>query len=134
MTSTSTLPTVTSTTGAPSTSTTATVTTTTTPGGSTRSEVGNLTYPDNVTARYSFPDTGPLEATATWDGGMTLTLAVACPGRTATRTGSSALSVSVPQGGPGDTGTCTVSISEPTALQAEVSYSLDVHSGQGDDG
>jgi hypothetical protein len=106
-------------------------TTTTLPTTSARSEVGNLTYPDNVTALYSFPAAGPLEATATWTGGAELTLSVACPGRTATKTGPSALSVSVPQGALGDGGTCTVSISEPTTLRAEVSYSIDVHGGQG---
>lgn len=110
--------------------TSAAVTTTTSPA-STRSEVGNLTYPDNVSALYSFPDPGALEATATWTGGAELTLSVVCPGRTTTRTGGTGLSVSVSQGTSGDGGTCTVSISEPTTVRAEVSYSIDVHSGQG---
>ena len=123
------MPPAAATTGAPSTSATATATTTS--PASTRSEVGNLTYPDNVTALYSFPDTGQLEATVTWSGGAELTLSVACPGRTATRTGASSLSVSVPQGAPGITGTCSVSISEATTVRAEVSYSLDVHASQG---
>ena len=112
-------------------STPSATTTTTSPTASTRSEVGNLTYPDNVTALYSFPEAGPLEATATWTGGAELTLSVACPGRTATKTGPSALSVSVPGGAPGNGDTCTVSISESTTLRAEVSYSIDVHGGQG---
>ncbi|HUA95974.1 MAG TPA: hypothetical protein VMB82_10650, partial [Acidimicrobiales bacterium] len=119
MTPTSTAPITASTPG----TTPSTTTSPTTPTTSTRSEVGNLTYPDNVTALYSFPDAGPLEATATWAGGAELTLSVACPGRTAAKTGPSALSVSVPEGAPGDAGTCTVVISEPTTLRAEVSYS-----------
>jgi hypothetical protein len=131
VTPTSTAPFTTTTSGATSTAGTATVTTTTTsPTASTRSEVGNLTYPDNVTALYSFPGAGPLEATATWAGGAVLTLSVVCPGRRTTRTGGSGLSVSVSQGTQGDGGTCTVSISEATTLRAEVSYSIDVRGGQ----
>lgn len=111
-----------------------TATTTTTAAASevsTRFEIGNLTYPDNVTALYSFPGTGPLEATATWSGASDLTLSVTCAGRTATRTGASGLSVSVAEGSTGSTGTCTVSITEPTGVRSEVSYSLDVRDGPG---
>ncbi len=124
-----TTPTVTTTPSGAATSGTATPGTATS-GTTTRSEVGNLTYPDNVSALYSFPDTGALEATASWAGGGELTLSIACPGRTATRTGPSSLSVSVAQGAADGGGTCTVSLGEPTSLRASLSYSLDVRAGQ----
>lgn len=118
----------------PAATSTATTVATSTPAASgepTGSEVGNLTYPDNVSALYSFPGTGPVEATATWSGTPELTLSISCVGRTSTRTGTSGLSVSVPQAVSGTTGTCTVSLTEPTGVRAQVSYSIDVHDSLG---
>ena len=91
-------------------------------------EVGNLTYPGNVSALYTVPASGLVTATATWSGAADLSLSIACPGRQTQQTGPTGLSVSVagttPEGG--STGTCAVTIAEPTGTEATVSYSLSV--------
>lgn len=113
------------------TATTAPPTTTTAAAGTTQTEIGNLTYPDNVAAEYAVPGGGAVQVTATWSGTPDLTLSIACPARTARRSGASELSVSVPQPAPGNDATCTVAIAEPTGVEATVSYSLAVTTGGG---
>lgn len=94
-------------------------------------EVGNLTYPDNVSATYTVPGGGPVQATATWSGSPDLTLTVSCPDRSAHRTGGSGLTVAVPAPSADDPGTCTVTVAEPTGVEATVSYTLDVDTAGG---
>ncbi len=83
---------------------------------------GNLEYPENISAQYPVTTGGGVTATADWSGASDLTLAVACPGDQGSRNGPSGLSVSVG----GSAGTCTVTLSEPSSVQATVSYSLTV--------
>jgi len=85
---------------------------------------GNLTYPDNISARYSETTTaGEVSGSATWSGTPDLTITVSCPGSpSASQTGTSGLYVSASSSG----GTCDITIAEPSSEQATVSYTLSV--------
>ena len=97
----------------------------------TRSEVGNLTYPDNVTAVYEVPGTGQVGVTATWSGTPDLTSPSRAPTGRRTAPAAPASTVTVPAPAAGDPGTCSVTIAEPTGVEATVSYTLAVTSGPG---
>ncbi|MDA8359010.1 MAG: hypothetical protein M0Z95_22540 [Actinomycetota bacterium] len=90
----------------------------------TRSDPGNLEYPDNISASYPVPAGAGVTASATWSGVPELTLSIDCPTGHVSRTGSSGLSVSVPSGG--GQGTCDVVIAETASASGTVSYSLDI--------
>ena len=66
---------------------------------------------------------GTVSAQATWNGAPTLQLEIACPGGiSVARTGTSGLSIELDdtEGG----GTCTVTLSLPPGMRADVSYTL----------
>ena len=85
---------------------------------------GNLSYPDNVSARYSqATSAGQVSGSATWSGTAQLSITVACPGSAPVQqTGTSGLYVSTES----SSGTCTVTIAEPAGTQASVSYSISI--------
>ena len=106
-----------------------TSTTTTTPA---ITYPGYLQSPDNVSAQYQATASGPLSATATWNGGATLTLAVACPGGQRSLTGPSGVAVSIVDTSGSSAGapvSCTVTLSEPSGEASTVSYTLTVDRG-----
>jgi hypothetical protein len=88
---------------------------------------GNLEYPDNVSATYQVTTSGATAATATWSGTPELVLSISCPGGQAQQSGTTGLSVSAPArtSADGDE-TCSITLSEPSSVEATVSYSLSV--------
>ena len=88
-------------------------------------DVGNLTFPDNVTGIYPFAAQGAVEVAATWSGVPNLSLTLSCTGRATFRSGPSGLSVSEAPVDGNALG-CTVSISELEGTQGTVSYSIAV--------
>ena len=96
--------------------------------GTAQTDPGYLQYPDDVSARYQYPE-GPsgLTAAVTWAGSSTLSLSVTCPGGQQSRTGPSGLQVDVAAGA----GECTVTLAEPQPVAGAVSYSLTIGPGAG---
>jgi hypothetical protein len=73
-----------------------------------------------VSAAYPVASAGGLSASATWTGTPTLELSLDCPGGESEQAGSSGLSLSIA----GPAGDCTVTLSEPSGVEATVSYML----------
>jgi hypothetical protein len=92
------------------------------PSPKTQTDPGNLEYPDNVSAQYSFSAVASgLRASATFSGATALTLAIDCPDaqQSMTITNGSAVEVA-------GSGACVITLSELTSDPATVSYSLSI--------
>ncbi|HLW45090.1 MAG TPA: hypothetical protein VKR78_02660, partial [Acidimicrobiales bacterium] len=83
---------------------------------------GSIAAPATA-ASFAAGGGGFVSATATWTGTSTLELEISCPdGVSVTRTGTAGLSVQVED--THNSAACTVTLSLPSGLHADVSYTL----------
>jgi hypothetical protein len=101
-----------------------TSTSATTPVGQTvESYPGYLSYPENVVSSYPIPGmAGDVTASASWPSDVTLDLSISCPSGQRSVAGVSTASVSMVVTSP----SCTVKLSEATAVTEPVAYKLTI--------
>jgi hypothetical protein len=83
---------------------------------------GYLQPPDNTSAIYPATAGGSLRVSARWSGSTTLTLSVDCPDAARSASGTSSVTVTLPQA----EGDCQATLSEPSTESDTVSYTLSI--------
>jgi hypothetical protein len=92
------------------------------PSAQSETYTGDLQYPDDSSATYSFTGSGSMEVSASWSGPYILSLSVSCPSGTQSSQGPSPVTVVMTDG----TGACVTTLKETQVQYNAVGYTLNI--------